>query len=155
MAYVSLSRVRTLGGLRFQRNCARGLECAGCGACACQLSAADIRTSPEVRQYYRLLGQLDASASRLAEALARHGMGAEAAELPRLGSHGVAELAGRIEQRIDVEQSVRQAAHDTHACAQALNPGQPGGGGAQRFGAGVQGWWAIRPQVDSKTSRQA
>ena len=154
MAYVSLSRVRTLSGLRFQRNCSRGLECAGCGACMCQLSAADIRTSAEVKQYYRLLAQLDASARTLADTLVQHGLRAEAAELPHLGPHGVAGLVGRLEQRIDVAQPVRMRAHETHACAQALNPGHPGE--ARRGGkSSVQGWWTIPPQVDSKSSRAA
>ena len=50
MAYVSLSRVRTLDGLRFQRNCPVSLECPGCSKCICRLTPADIRASAEVCQ---------------------------------------------------------------------------------------------------------
>lgn len=46
MAYVSLSRVRTLGGLRFQRHCAASLECEGCPGCCCSLTPQSVSGVP-------------------------------------------------------------------------------------------------------------
>ena len=49
MAYVSLSRVRTLQGLTFQRHCRNSLDCTGCHQCYCQLTPGAIRAHQDVK----------------------------------------------------------------------------------------------------------
>ena len=89
MAYVSLSRVRSLGGLRFQRHCRKpdGLTCPGCPACSCRLSARDIAASPIVKLYYKLVGALELSVRKLAALLEEHGLKAEAADVVSWHTH--------------------------------------------------------------------
>ena len=64
MAYVSLSRVRSLSGLRFQRNCPSDLDCTGCAACCCQIRTADVRTSGAVKTFYQHAAEQDSSSRR-------------------------------------------------------------------------------------------
>ena len=100
---------------------------------------------------------------RLREGLLHGGFVAEASELELIGPRGAAELAARIEQRIDVPQSLRVLAHEVCTCAQSLNPGDRRCCGASGHAAGVraarcdsstrvQGWWTIPPQADTKTT---
>ena len=69
MAYVSLSRVRTLGGLRFQKHCPNSLDCDGCAACACSLTPHAVRAHPEVKAFYAMSHELSATAAAFAERL--------------------------------------------------------------------------------------
>ena len=69
MAYVSLSRVRTLGGLRFQKHCPNSLDCNGCAACACSLTPHAVRAHPEVKAFYAMSHELSATAAAFAERL--------------------------------------------------------------------------------------
>ena len=67
MAYVSLSRVRTLSGLRFQRHCPHSLDCAGCHACCCALAPASVRAHSDVKTYYKIALEFEASVAAAAE----------------------------------------------------------------------------------------
>ena len=69
MAYVSLSRVRTLGGLRFQKHCPNSLDCDGCTACACSLTPQAVRAHPEVKAFYAMSHELSATAAAFAQRL--------------------------------------------------------------------------------------
>ena len=69
----------------------------------------------------------------------------------------MARLAAQLAERIDVPQPLRVVASALHAKAQALNPGQRGeaSSGRGRRATGVEGWWTVPPQQDTKTSRPA
>ena len=168
MAYVSISRVRSLEGLRFRRLCPDSLGCVGCAKCRCSLTEADIKTSRQVQQFYELAAELARSTAAFADAIEA----AEpelAAQLRRRGPRGVAELASSMAQRIDYSQELRRTAHALHAKAQALNPGERGtaersaaaamfGGGGNGASSsstpeGIKGWWTVVPQCDSKAHR--
>lgn len=163
MAYVSLSRVRSLSGLRFQRNCPTSLECAGCARCTCRLTPSDIRASPSVRLYYRLAADLAVASDALCAALLAHGAEREdlavaAAEVSASGPRSLAAASRALSERIDVPLGLRKKAHETFVAAQALNPGEVGatcGGWAHHApGTCIRGWWSIAPQCDSKASRR-
>lgn len=157
MAYVSLSRVRSLGGLRFQRHCPHSLECDGCSACCCQLTPASVRAHGDVKTYYALAHDLEqavrAAASRI-EAEAPF-LQAEVGDMRLSGPAAVSALAGRLAERIDVPQPLRILAGQLRAKAEALNPGQRGepSTGRGRLGTGVEGWWTLPPVSDSKAQR--
>ena len=162
MAYVSLSRVRSLGGLRFQRHCMNNLRCEGCAACACALSAADVRAHADVRTFYALAEALRAAAAALAASLAAGGYADLAEELRGLGPCGIARLTSVVSQRIDLPLPLRQQAHAVRGRAEALNPGERsayvggnGGGAPARSATQVDGWWTVAPKAESKVTRAA
>ena len=66
MAYVSLSRVRGLGGLKFQRHCSASLDCPGCPGCCCSLSPSSVRAHSDVKTFYALATELDAAVAATA-----------------------------------------------------------------------------------------
>ena len=158
MAYVSLSRVRSLSGLRFQRHCPSSLDCDGCVACSLSLTPAAVRAHPDVKTYYTLVGELEAAARGAAEAIAAEApqLTSLAQELTSLGPHDLAERTASLAERIDVSHAVRVLASQLHAKASALNPGRRGEspiGRGGRSGGGVEGWWTIPPMPDGKAQR--
>jgi len=158
MAYVSLSRVRTLSGLRFQRNCPSSLECTGCVKCVCRLGQADIRASAEVKMYYSLVERTEAAAATLRTALITHGHEDEAEAIVEEGPRSIAEASRRLAERIDLPNALKRRAHEAYVAAQALNPGEVGsacGGWAHHPPTHrVKGWWSVMPQCDSKVNRK-
>lgn len=158
MAYVSLSRVRSLGGLRFQRHCPSSLECAGCPRCACQLQLQHIRAHADVQLFYRLVGELEAAVCSASSSLHEAGYTAEAARLRGAAPVEVLEIATSLADRIDVPLPARQIAGALRARASALNPGERGEASGQttgrgRKGTGIEGWWNVAPLSDAKTQR--
>lgn len=156
MAYVSLSRVRSLSGLRFQRNCSRDLNCRGCPSCRCPLRSEDVRANGDVKVFYRLSEELDEAIVTTATQLEVEGLRREAEELRHGGPRRAAEVASAIAQRIDLPLSAKQLAHSLHTKAQALNPGERDNPskGRGRAANGVEGWWTIPPVAES-SSRSA
>ena len=71
------------------------------------------------------------------------------------GRSAIAEKAARLAERIDVPQRVRVIAAGLHAKANALNPGERGEAstGRGRAGSGIEGWWTLPPQPDTKVQR--
>ena len=170
MAYVSLSRVRTLAGLRFQRHCPSSLECDGCPACYCSLTSSSIRAHTDVKTFHLLALDLRTSTAAVAERLQVEAqqaatvkpayaaeIAALSAKLPTLGGYDVATIAHSLSSRIDVPHHIRALSAQLHAKAQSLNPGQVGdpATGRGRRGVGIDGWWTIPPVSDSKTQRAA
>jgi hypothetical protein len=163
MAYVALSRVRTLGGLRFQRHCssAAALDCIGCPSCACRLTPVDVRAHTDVRTFYSLALELEAAATAAADRFEADAptpaLREEAGSLRALGPCEVATLARRLSERIDVPRPLREVAAQLHGKAQALNPGKryEPCTGRGRKGTGIEGWWTVQPISDSKVNRAA
>ena len=181
MAYVSISRVRSLRGLRFARSCKRDLDCLGCAQCTCELTPADARAHGDVRTFYRLAAELRAAVDCLAARLERagemgeegddaeeglalglglglglgQGCAADAEQLRALGPRGAHELCSALAQRIDVPLALRQQAAGVAARAAALNPGERGEAsrGRGRKGTGVEGWWTLPPKCEGRQSR--
>ena len=159
MAYVSLSRVRTLGGLRFQRHCNVSLDCLGCRSCCCQLTPNDVRAHGDVKTYYQLALELESATRAISAKIANEApqLASMCDELNCSGASTIASLTARLMERIDVSQSVRVLAGQLHHKAMTLNPGQRGEApsGRGRSGTGVEGWWTLQVLPDNKTTRQA
>ena len=159
MAYVSLSRVRSLKGLRFQRHCPSSLDCLGCAQCCLALKPADVRAHNDVKTYYHLATELSGAARVAAERIAAEApqIAELVAEFSALGPCAIAEQSARLAERIDVPQAVRVIASHLHTKAMALSPGSRGEPltGRGRAGTGVEGWWTIPPLADTKAQRQA
>lgn len=84
MAYVALSRVRSLTGLRLRRPCTT-LSCAGCDVCRCQLSLAHLKANEQVSTFYSMCQAVQESISHLAGELVSAGQDGLAEELHRSG----------------------------------------------------------------------
>ena len=157
MCYVSLSRVRKLSGLRFQRHCPHSLDCEGCSTCALRLTPASVRAHQDVTTYYALALELEAATNAAAERFAAEGPPAirdEIARLCTLGPAAISRLCLQLSERIDVPQPLRLLASQLHIKAQALNPGQRGNLATSRSRQGttvacIEGWWNIPPASDS------
>ena len=159
MAYVSLSRVRSLSGLRFQRHCPNSLDCLGCAQCCLSLTPGAVRAHNDVKTYYQLALELCDAARGAAERIAAAAPQLESlvADFDALGPCAIAERTANLAQRIDVPQAARVLASQLHAKAMALSPGARGESstGRGRAGTGIEGWWTIPPVVDTKAQRQA
>ncbi|KAL1520085.1 hypothetical protein AB1Y20_023560 [Prymnesium parvum] len=157
MAYVSVSRVKSLAGLRFQRNCSRVLRCDGCAACRCPLTLADVHVNGDVKHYYRLANELDvAVAETVAQLRTVDSLAREADEIVRGGPRQIAELARAMSQRIDLPTPIKRLASALSAKAQALNPGLRDSPSQDKAAGGIRGWWTIAPKLEStRASRTA
>ena len=119
MAYVALSRVSSLAGLRLRCVCIN-LDCHGCDGCRCELQPEHVTANEDVARFYTSSRAFSAATAQLADELTRSGADSEAQLLRGLGPRGVSQMVSHLlaGSRGEVVRALAAAAHDA---ASALN----------------------------------
>jgi ATP-dependent DNA helicase PIF1 len=92
MAYVALSRVSSLAGLRLRTICA-DLECSGCEGCRCELSLEHMNADKQVAQFYSACRAFALAVAGFAAQLVSAGAHDLALRVRGCGPRGVLEVA--------------------------------------------------------------
>lgn len=143
-AYVAISRVRSLRGLRFRKVCL-DLSCDGCPSCRCPLEMRDVHVDPQVTRFYDACRLLESRRRALAVELASRGMGSDAETLRACGPIELAGEAQKLTTCVDarVDDVVRAMAQSVEQQARQLCPVQPD----DVPDGVVTSWRRIRPEM--------
>ena len=143
MAYVALSRVKTLKGLRLRRPCQEGLSCVGCEGCRCALTLAQLATNADVASLDRAYGRAACALASLAEALRGAGSRQLASTLLDCGPVAAQQL---LQDRNAIPAALRDA-----ALAALLPLATP----AERWSKVCPSWRSIAPKQEPLREDQA